>query len=113
MKALFVGLGSIGQRHLRNLRTLMGDDVDIIAWRTRGQNVVVTDTLQVDAAVDIHEHYRFRIAPTLASAFKERPDVTFVCNPSSMHLPVALDAVRAGSHVFIEKPLSDRIDVRS
>jgi predicted dehydrogenase len=27
-----------------------------------------------------------------------------------MHLSVALDAVRAGSHVFIEKPLSNRID---
>jgi predicted dehydrogenase len=72
--------------------------------------VVVTDTLQVDAAVDIHEHYRFRIVPTLAAALEEGPDVTFVCNPSSMHLSVALEAVRAGSHVFIEKPLSDRMD---
>src|SRR5262249_19596141 len=33
--------------------------------------------------------------------------VTFVCNPSSLHVPVALAALGAGSHVFVEKPLSN------
>jgi len=31
MKILIIGLGSIGQRHLRNLRALLGDDVEILA----------------------------------------------------------------------------------
>ncbi len=33
---LMVGLGSIGQRHARNLRALLGDQVDILAYRQRG-----------------------------------------------------------------------------
>ena len=33
MKVLFIGLGSIGQRHLRVLRGLYEDDVEIIAYR--------------------------------------------------------------------------------
>src|SRR5262249_36218301 len=43
---------------------------------------------------------------SLEAGLAECPDVTFVCNPSSEHVPVALAAVRAGSHVFVEKPLS-------
>ena len=33
MKILFVGLGSIGQRHLINLKKVMDDDVEILAYR--------------------------------------------------------------------------------
>ena len=29
MKVLFTGLGSIGQRHLRNLRHIMGNSIDV------------------------------------------------------------------------------------
>jgi hypothetical protein len=36
VKALFCGLGSIGQRHVRNLRALLGDRVEILAYRQRG-----------------------------------------------------------------------------
>ena len=38
MKALFVGLGSIGQRHLRNIRQLVGDDLEVIAYRARSDS---------------------------------------------------------------------------
>ena len=48
MKALFVGLGSIGQRHLRNLRELKGESVNILAWRVRGLDRVLTNTLEVE-----------------------------------------------------------------
>ena len=31
MKVLFVGLGAIGQRHLRNLRAILGEEVEFLA----------------------------------------------------------------------------------
>jgi hypothetical protein len=31
MKFLIVGLGSMGQRHARNLRTILGDSVKLLA----------------------------------------------------------------------------------
>lgn len=106
MKVLFAGLGSIGQRHLRNLRALR-DGVDVIAWRTRGLDRVVHDDLRADDGADPLAFYRARGVPTLEAGLAERPDCTFVCNPTSMHVPVALAALRAGSHVFLEKPASD------
>jgi predicted dehydrogenase len=110
MKALFVGLGGIGQRHLRNLRQLMGDTVDVLAWRVRGLNQVVTDGLTLEDSADLQSRYGYRLVPTLEAGLAEKPYLTFVCNPSSLHVPTALAAIRAGSHVFIEKPLSDRLD---
>ena len=35
MKILIVGLGSIGQRHVRNLRALLGEQAEVLAWRVR------------------------------------------------------------------------------
>ena len=32
--------------------------------------------------------------------------MVFICNPSSLHIPIALEAAKAGCHLFIEKPLS-------
>src|SRR5262245_9347888 len=110
MKALFVGLGSIGQRHLRNLRELKGESVDIFAWRARGLDRVLTNTLEVESGANLQSRYGLRFVPTLEAGLSEKPDVTFICNPSSLHVPVALAALRAGSHVFVEKPLSNCMD---
>jgi len=38
------------------------------------------------------------------------PDVVFICTPPVHHVHQALQAIRAGAHVFVEKPLSDRLD---
>ena len=109
MKVLFVGLGSVGQRHLRNLRALKGNAIEIIAWRVRDLNQVVTDEMLIEEGADLVSRYNYREVPSLEAGLAEQPDCTFVCNPTSMHVPVALAALRAGSHVFIEKPLSDSI----
>jgi len=107
MKILMVGLGGIGQRHLRNLRTLLGDEVEILAYRVRRLSRVITPTLQVDADRDVERVYGVRVFGELEAALAERPDVAFLCNPSRLHVPVALACVQAGCDLFIEKPLSD------
>ena len=43
MKILFCGLGGIGQRHLRNLRQLLGDELQVHAYRVRGQRIKLRD----------------------------------------------------------------------
>jgi predicted dehydrogenase len=100
------GLGGIGQRHLRNLRALLGDSAEIIAYRVRKLSQVITPTLQVDAARNVEQEYDVRSFNDLDSALAEKPDVAFICNPSSLHIPMALACVRAGCDLFIEKPLS-------
>jgi lactate dehydrogenase-like 2-hydroxyacid dehydrogenase len=47
MKILLVGLGGIGQRHARNLRTLLGTGVEFSAYRVRRRSDVVTPALSI------------------------------------------------------------------
>jgi len=104
-----VGLGGIGQRHLRNLRTLLGDDIEVHAYRVRKHSAVITPTLQVAADRDVEQEYRIRVFENLELAAAERPDIALICNPSSLHIPAALACVRAGCDLFVEKPLSDSL----
>ena len=101
-----VGLGGIGQRHVRNLRTLSGLDIDISACRSRGLTGVLTDDLKIDPHGHLEEKYNIRVFKNLDQALAAGPDAVFVCNPSSLHIPVASAAAKAGCHLFIEKPLS-------
>ena len=110
MRVLMVGLGGIGQRHLRNLRTLLGDQVEVLAWRTRGLSHVFTDTLMIEPDAELESRYNIQTFSKLDEALSQRPDAVFVTNPSSLHVPVALEVAESGCHLFIEKPLSNSLD---
>jgi len=110
MKVLMVGMGGIGQRHVRNLRTLLGPEVEIVAYRTRNLPHVLTDRLEIEPGSSLEEKYNVRAFGDLDQAIAQAPEVVFICNPSSLHIPVALSAALAGFHLFIEKPLSHNYD---
>ncbi len=109
-RVLIIGLGSIGQRHVRNLRALLGDRVEILAWRVRGLPHVVTPALQSDAGRDVEREYDLRVFGTLEAALAHRPQAAFICNPNSLHVPAALACLDAGCDVFLEKPVSHNLD---
>ena len=102
-----IGLGGVGQRHLRNLRTLFGDEIEISAFRVRNRPDVLTDTLQLEVGADLASRWGLAsVYHDLAEALADAPDVAYVCNPSGFHIRTALAAAEAGCHLFIEKPLS-------
>lgn len=106
MRFLMVGLGGIGQRHLRNLRSLLGPEAEIAAYRVRSDSRVLTDQLQIEEGSSLEDEYSIRVHTDLDEALSLRPDAVFVCNPSSLHIPTALRAAQAGCNLFLEKPLS-------
>lgn len=106
MKVLVCGLGGIGQRHVRNLKTLLGDDLEVLAWRVRGLSRTVSDTLAIEPGVDLEEKYGVVRVASLAAGLAARPDAVLVCNPTSEHVATARAAIEAGCHVFVEKPIS-------
>ncbi|NDJ77744.1 MAG: Gfo/Idh/MocA family oxidoreductase [Chloroflexi bacterium] len=110
MKVLFAGLGSIGQRHVRNLRAVMGDDVDILAFRRRGASPVLNPDMTVRPGAVLEEEYNIRSFSDLDAALAEKPDAVFITNPNTLHMPVALAAAKAGAHLFIEKPISHTME---
>jgi predicted dehydrogenase len=110
VKVLIVGLGSVGQRHARNLRTLLGDEVELLAYRVRGHRQAITPGLGIDAGVDVESALRLAVYRDLDQALGERPDAVFVTNPNTLHMSVALKAANAGCHLFLEKPISHDLD---
>ena len=107
---MFAGLGSIGQRHLRNLIALLGSQVEVLAYRTRRADFILSDRLTIESDHGLEQRYDLRVFTDLDAALAEGPQVVFVTNPSSLHIPVALAAARAGCHLFVEKPLSHSMD---
>ncbi len=107
MKILFVGLGSIGQRHLQNLKKIR-KDVELFALKTSNKNEIIKDLKSFEVK-SLSEYYDIKIIRSLKEAKKIRPDVTFVTNPSSFHIKTALEFAKIGSHLFIEKPLGNSL----
>ncbi len=105
-RCLFVGLGGIGQRHLRNLRSLVGESVDVLAYRVRDERAVLSDTLEIIPGEDVNQRYGVRSFSDLDQALALKPNLTFVTNPTNLHVEIAQKAADCGSHLFIEKPLS-------
>jgi predicted dehydrogenase len=105
-----IGLGGVGQRHVRNLRAILGEKAEILAWRVRRLSHVVTPTLQSDERRDVEREYNIRVFDNLEGALAQKPQVAFICNPSSLHVPPALSCLRAGCDLFLEKPISYNLD---
>ncbi len=99
MRALIVGLGSIGRRHLANLR-LLEPSADITIWHQRSK---LQDTAQALSPAD-------RAVYNLEDALDIQHDVALITNPASLHMDTGLTLAREGIHLFIEKPLSNALD---
>lgn len=110
MKVLMLGLGGIGQRHVRNLRALFANDLEIIAFRQSDKSIVLTDRLQIEEGSILTDKYHIKVFPDYTQALDQNPDAVFICNPTSLHIPFALEAAQRGRSLFIEKPLSHSME---
>ena len=110
MKILIIGLGGIGQRHLRNLRMSQGENAEIIAYDPRPNPPVITDKLKIEEGVSLEDKYHMTVFLDFEQALAQRPQAAFVCNPTSLHIPAAIRAAREGCDLFIEKPLSNNLE---
>jgi predicted dehydrogenase len=92
MKALVVGTGSIGRRHISNLLHL-GAEVSVYSYRGKSAG-----NLGLDPRVTLVEHW----SDGLSRDF----DAVIVANSTEQHIEVALQAARMGKAMYVEKPLS-------
>lgn len=110
MKILMIGLGSIGQRHLRNIRGLYGEKHEILAYRVRGLSHTFAPNMKIKNGVNLEEEFNIRTFYDLNEALKEKPDVAFITNITSEHVPCAIRCAEAGCALFLEKPLGVEIE---
>jgi predicted dehydrogenase len=91
MKILFFGLGSIGTRHARLLKTHFKHDLYALRSNKNGKG----------NELGIKEIYN------LKDIDKIKPDIAFITNPTNLHIHYALLCAKKGINLFIEKPLSN------
>jgi predicted dehydrogenase len=94
-RALLVGLGSIGRRHLRLARDLM-PRADIRVLRH-----------QVSSETSEYANDCFY---SIETAVNFAPQIAIIANPATYHVAVAQILADAGVHLLIEKPLSKSLD---
>lgn len=98
MKALVVGTGSIGLRHLRLLGEVEELTVEVCDTRAEG----LAEAAQVSPDARAWTNYE--------DALTSSPDLVFIATPPSSHPIVAAAALEAGAHVFCEKPMAGDLE---
>lgn len=90
-----VGAGAIGSVHAR-LASSLGDDGTLAA-------IIDTDPARARSLAD---EYGVAAFTTAADAYREEAiDLVAVCTPSAYHADAAVEALEAGLHVIVEKPI--------
>ncbi len=102
-----VGLGSIGQRHLRNIIKLRGNKDEIIAYRVKRSQRTFSDDMKIRDGVSLEKEFNISAYSDLHEALNCKPDIAFITNITSKHVECALSIADAGCDIFMEKPLSD------
>jgi predicted dehydrogenase len=95
MKFLVIGTGSIGQRHIKNLISLGYNNIEIF------------DTNKL-LAKKIAKKFSIN---NLSSLKFNDVKCTLICTPPTSHINFAIKAIENNSHVFVEKPLSNKLEL--
>ncbi len=100
---LIVGVGSIGERHLR-------------CFQATGRALASFVEIEPSLRSKIIEQYRvpgfadLDAALVAGTAAPARPDLAVVATPAHLHLSLATKLAAAGLHVLVEKPLGTGTD---
>ena len=103
MKVCFVGLGSIGKRHIRNLKFICEKnsvDLEVHALRNTSRK------LEDDISSIISK------SATSINDLDNDYDITFITNPTSLHYKTIEEFKDKSKNMFIEKPLFHSTDCK-
>lgn len=97
MKILLIGCGSIGARHARCLANM--DEIDLLLYDSDS-----------DRSRALQEELGRPVIVDLEDGLARLPDAALICTPTHLHIELATQALQAGAHLFIEKPISHTLD---
>ena len=110
MKILIWGLGSIGQRHLRNLYKI-APKIKFFAIRKKFTTPVLNN-LNIPQNVDLKQKYDITYLSSIhdLEKFKINIDAAFICTPSKFHVDQAIQLIKRDINIFVEKPLGANLN---
>ena len=96
MKIGVIGVGHLGNFHLKHLSEI--PEISVSGFYDIDQN----------RAEEISRAHKISSFPSLESLL-DSSDAVSVVTPTSLHYNIAIQALNAGCHVFIEKPITDNL----
>ncbi len=90
-RVLVIGLGSIGKRHLKNIKYVF-PRIEVLLFSRK------KELSNYEGCCVLHD---------LSEAIKMNVQAAFICTPSTFHLEIANTMVESGIHILIEKPVSN------
>ncbi len=99
MKVIIIGLGSIGRRHIENIKRLY-PDFNIAVLRQHSKDVNVGEIKECIEEIFFN----------LEDALNWKADAVFITNPSPLHIETAMHFIKANCHLFMEKPIADTLE---
>lgn len=98
-KLLVIGAGSIGRRHIGNFFKHGISDISCVDPNPER----IEQAKQIVPINQAYSDYR--------DAFSsETFNGVVIASPTSMHIPMAIEAAKAGCHIFLEKPVAHNLD---
>lgn len=91
---VLVGLGSIGRRHLRNLKQIRPDIKVTLVRSGKGEKWPELELAD-------------NVVYSTQEAIRKKPHAAIIASPTSLHVQHALAFAEEGIHVLVEKSLSD------
>ena len=95
IRILVIGVGSIGKRHIRNLKKIGISSNNILAIDTRKDRLDEVRSLGVNKCFS-----------SINEVKREKFDAAIICSPTSLHVKQCLWLAKRKKHLLIEKPLS-------
>jgi predicted dehydrogenase len=96
LRAALIGAGKIAAEHLACLREMRGVEIAAICDRSEILAEVAASRFGAGAWYDDHRRMLNEV----------QPHVVHVTTPAKSHATIAADALNAGAHVIVEKPLA-------
>lgn len=99
LKACVIGLGNMGRNHARVLADMSGATLVAVADPSEASR----KAYRAYPGTQVYADYKELLD-------KEKPDVATVAVPSDLHCEVAVEVMKRGVHVLVEKPIAATVE---
>ncbi len=99
MKVAVIGVGTMGMNHARVYSEL--PEIELVA--VADVNLKAAEAVAGRHGVHAYSDYRDMLA-------KEKPEAVTIAVPTALHERVGMDALEAGAHILMEKPIAATLD---
>jgi len=104
---LIVGLGSIGQRHYRNLKKI-NKNLNFFSIRKKRNSPELNKFNQIVKKKFISRKKKIKEIG-LKELENQKVDLALITNPTSLHIKTATELAKRKINLFLEKPISNNI----